>query len=81
MIFNIYGSGLCYGERSRFSARVGLLQEEEAKVEMEAKGQIRYRLEYDFTTQELKITVSDFAQLVSQGRVRLKCQHLPLGSL
>ena len=27
-------------------------------MEVEAKGQLRYRLEYDFTTQELKITVS-----------------------
>ena len=33
-------------------------QDEEQKVEVEAKGQLRYRLEYDFTTQELKITVS-----------------------
>ena len=33
------------------------LQNEEKVVE-EAKGKIRYRLEYDFTTQELKITVS-----------------------
>ena len=30
----------------------------EEKVVEEAKGRIRYRLEYDFTTQELKITVS-----------------------
>ena len=33
-------------------------QDEEPKEEVEAKGQLRYRLEYDFTTQELKITVS-----------------------
>jgi len=38
-------------------------EDEEQKVEVEAKGQLRYRLEYDFTTQELKITVIECKDL------------------
>ncbi len=32
--------------------------QEEAKKQEEAKGKIKFKLEYDFTTQELKVTVS-----------------------
>ncbi len=32
-------------------------QADEAKKQEEAKGKIKYKLEYDFTTQELKVTV------------------------
>lgn len=32
-------------------------EDAEKKLEDEAKGRLKYRLEYDFTTQELKITV------------------------
>ena len=31
----------------------------EEKVQEEAKGRIRFRLEYDFTLQELKVTVRE----------------------
>merc|ERR1711963_992478 len=39
------------------------VEEVEEKVQEEAKGRIRFRLEYDFTLQELKVTVIECAEL------------------
>ncbi len=39
--------------------------EEEPQQQQESKGRIRYRLEYDFTTQELKITVSECSRVLA----------------
>ncbi len=38
-------------------------EEEAAKAEEAKKGRIKYRLEYDFTTQELKVSVLECAEL------------------
>ena len=37
---------------------------EEVQQNTDFKGRIHYRLEYDFTTQELKVTVSLFPQIL-----------------
>ena len=39
-------------------------EQEEAKKQEEAKGKIKFKLEYDFTTQELKVTVSQSSSVV-----------------
>ena len=45
-------------------------EEIEAPKEVESQGKIHYKLEYDFTTQELKVTVSNFFY---QNKEILRC--------
>ena len=45
-------------------------EEIEAPKEVESQGKIHYKLEYDFTTQELKVTVSKFFY---QNKEILRC--------
>ena len=47
----------------------------EEKVQEEAKGRIRFRLEYDFTLQELKVTVREKFNL----EYHQSCKESPFG--
>ena len=49
---------------------------EETPQNTDFKGRIHYRLEYDFTTQELKVTVINHPQAPKIHNLSLKTQHL-----
>ena len=55
---------------------------EEVQQNTDFKGRIHYRLEYDFTTQELKVTVSLFPEIFSNHHSKyfpqiIECSDLP----
>ena len=54
----------------------------EEKQQEEAKGRIKFRLEYDFTLQELKVTVSNdvidpigCVTIGDHGHIDFQCHH------
>jgi len=49
---------------------------EEIKKNEDFKGKIHYRLEYDFTTQELKVTVGDYYFRSFRGKKARKSRNL-----